>query len=80
MITLKYLSQAESQEEMLEWISVIQRQMDNQSLCNSLIKKKADALFLKTDSGSVEPERKKPPKIKPYIRGDDFTMNTQYGT
>ena len=40
--------QADTNEEMLEWIGVIQKLNDNQSLCNSLIKKKADEL-LKAD-------------------------------
>ena len=59
---------------MLEWTGVIQNLNDNQSLCNSLIKRKADEL-LKTDTLTKSNQG----KIKEYKQEAEFTINSQYG-
>ena len=68
---------------MLEWIGVIQKLNDNQSLCNSLIKRKADEL-LKSDnkadnSEEVGKRTGKGGKIKEYKLEAEFAVNSQYG-
>ena len=78
-------NQADSNEEMVEWTGVIQKLNDNQSLCNSLIKKKADEI-LKTDTkvdGNEEPGKKTGKsggKIKEYKQEAEFAINSQYGS
>ncbi|KAL5261278.1 hypothetical protein ACHWQZ_G007099 [Mnemiopsis leidyi] len=69
----EYLFKAESNDEMLEWTGVIQNLNDNQSLCNSLIKRKADEL-LKTDTLTKSNQG----KIKEYKQEAEFTINSQY--
>ena len=65
---------------MLEWIGVLQKLNDNQSLCNNLIKRKADEI-LKSDASVPEETKNKKNtfKLKEYKQETDFQMNTQYG-
>ena len=71
------LHQAESNDEMLEWIGVIQKLNDNQTLCNSLIKRKADELLQPVEERTV-PDRRS--KIKEYKMEEEFAVNSQYGS
>ena len=63
----------------MEWIGVIQKLNDNQSLCNSLIKRKADEL-LKVDNKVEEDKKSGKSKIKEYKPEPEYVMNSQYGT